>query len=160
MILRFRTDRPGQTMQTQIRLLLQEQSDQGLHCLPFCLHLLHTLLSSKIPRVKLCHSNFRVITANFWVSEFLRYSPPMLRMNLNQLMRLWYFSSSVNFKHACAAIQRSKKSDFWSDPSFTSTLHVCEQGWPWQECADAQARLSIRWSPMWLKYHNLMSWLI
>ena len=27
-------------MQTQIGLLLQEQSDQGLHCLPFYLHLL------------------------------------------------------------------------------------------------------------------------
>ena len=24
-----------QTVQTQIRLLLEEQSDQGLHCLPF-----------------------------------------------------------------------------------------------------------------------------
>ena len=34
MILRFRTDRPGQTVQTQIRLLLEEQSDLGLHCLP------------------------------------------------------------------------------------------------------------------------------
>ena len=31
---------PEQTVQTQIRLLLQEQSDQGLHCLPFHLHLL------------------------------------------------------------------------------------------------------------------------
>ena len=29
----FRTDRSGQTVQTQIRLLMQEQSDQGLHCL-------------------------------------------------------------------------------------------------------------------------------
>ena len=29
MILSFRTDMPGQTVQTQIRLLLQEQSDQG-----------------------------------------------------------------------------------------------------------------------------------
>ena len=38
MILSFRTDRPGQTVQTQIRLLLEEQSDQGLHCLPFGLH--------------------------------------------------------------------------------------------------------------------------
>ena len=28
----------GQTMQTQIRLLLEEQSDQGLHCLFFHLH--------------------------------------------------------------------------------------------------------------------------
>ena len=33
MILNFRTDRSGQTVQTQIRLLLVEQSDQGLHYL-------------------------------------------------------------------------------------------------------------------------------
>ena len=47
MILCFQQDRSGQTVQTQIRLLLQEQeqSDQGLHCLlhVFCLHLLDTL---------------------------------------------------------------------------------------------------------------------
>ena len=35
MILNFQTDRSGQTVQTQIRLLLEEQSDQGLHCLLF-----------------------------------------------------------------------------------------------------------------------------
>ena len=39
MILNFRTDRSGQTVQTQIRLLLEEQSDQGLHCLLFRSHL-------------------------------------------------------------------------------------------------------------------------
>ena len=39
----FRTAMPGQTVQTQIRLLLEEQSDQGLHCLPFRLHLFDTL---------------------------------------------------------------------------------------------------------------------
>ena len=44
MIVSFRTDRPGQTVQTQIRLLLEEQSEQGLHCLPFCLHHLDSLL--------------------------------------------------------------------------------------------------------------------
>ena len=38
MILNFQTDRYEQTMQTQIRLLLEEQSDQGLHCLLFHLH--------------------------------------------------------------------------------------------------------------------------
>ena len=38
-ILNFRTDRSGQTVQTQIRRLLEEQSDQGLHCLLFHLHL-------------------------------------------------------------------------------------------------------------------------
>ena len=41
----FRTDRRGQTVQTQIRLLLEEeQSDQGLHCLQFPLHHLDALL--------------------------------------------------------------------------------------------------------------------
>ena len=33
-----------QTVQTQIRLLLEEQSDQGLHCLLFHLHLLENFL--------------------------------------------------------------------------------------------------------------------
>ena len=47
MILSFRTDRPGQTVQTQIRLLLEEQSDQGLHCLPFRLHRLDSLVYGK-----------------------------------------------------------------------------------------------------------------
>ena len=38
MTLSFRTDRSGQTVKTQIRLLLEEQSDQGPHCLLFPLH--------------------------------------------------------------------------------------------------------------------------
>ena len=40
MILSFRTDRSGQTVQTQIR-------DQGLHCLQFRLHRLGALLFGK-----------------------------------------------------------------------------------------------------------------
>ena len=44
MILSFRTDRSEQTEQTQIRLLLEEQYDQGLHCLPFRLHRLDSFL--------------------------------------------------------------------------------------------------------------------
>ena len=46
MILCFRTHGPGQTVQTQIRLLLEEQFDQGLHCLLFHLHLF-----DEIPKV-------------------------------------------------------------------------------------------------------------
>ena len=38
MTLSFRTDWSEQTVQTQIRLLLEEQSDQGLHCLLCHLH--------------------------------------------------------------------------------------------------------------------------
>ena len=40
MTLNLRTDRSGQTVQTQIRLLLDDRAvDQGLHCLLFHLHL-------------------------------------------------------------------------------------------------------------------------
>ena len=45
MILNFRTDRSGQTVQTQIRLLLEEQSDQGHHCLLFHLHVFDKITS-------------------------------------------------------------------------------------------------------------------
>ena len=47
-ILNIGTDRSEQTVQTQIRLLLMEQSDQGFLCLLFCLHLLSTILHCKI----------------------------------------------------------------------------------------------------------------
>ena len=33
--LSIKTDRSAETVQAQIRLLLKEQSDLGLHCLPF-----------------------------------------------------------------------------------------------------------------------------
>ena len=59
MVLSFWTDRPWQTVQTQIRLLLKEQSDQGLHCLSSCLHLLDKFLSGKTFLFK-----FSVTTAN------------------------------------------------------------------------------------------------
>ena len=39
MIISFWRDRPLQTVQTVIRLLIEEQSDQGLHCLLFHSHL-------------------------------------------------------------------------------------------------------------------------
>ena len=55
MIQSFRTDRSGQTVQTQIRLLLEEeQSDQGLHCLLF-----HFLSLDKKPKVWPLFLNFR-----------------------------------------------------------------------------------------------------
>ena len=38
MYLSFRTDRSGQRVQTQIELLIKDQSDQGIHCLLFHLH--------------------------------------------------------------------------------------------------------------------------
>ena len=53
MIVSFRTDLSGQTVQTQIRLLLEEQSDQGLHCLQFQLHLSGALHFGKVILFKL-----------------------------------------------------------------------------------------------------------
>ena len=52
MILSFRTDTPGQTVQTQIRLLLEVQSDQGLHCLQFRLLRLDSLLYGRATEFK------------------------------------------------------------------------------------------------------------
>ena len=46
--LNFRTDRSGQTVQTQIRLLLKEQSDQGLCCLLFHLHVFDKIPSGLV----------------------------------------------------------------------------------------------------------------
>ena len=46
-LLSIGTDRFEQTMQTQIRLLQREQSDQGLHCLTFNLHLFGDITALK-----------------------------------------------------------------------------------------------------------------
>ena len=60
MILNFQTDRYRQTVQTQIRLLLEGQSDQVLHCLLFHLH----VLTKYLQVWPLC-LKFRCITAKF-----------------------------------------------------------------------------------------------
>ena len=44
---KFSDRRPWQTVQTQIRLFLEEESDQGLHCLSSCLHFLDIFLYGK-----------------------------------------------------------------------------------------------------------------
>ena len=58
---KFHTDRSGQTVQTQ------NQSDQGLHCFPFHLHIFDAFRYGKAT----FYSNFRMITTIFWVSEYL-----------------------------------------------------------------------------------------
>ena len=60
MILSFRTDKSGQTEQTQIRLLLEEQSDQGLHCLQCRLHPLDAILYGKATLLEWLQQIFRV----------------------------------------------------------------------------------------------------
>ena len=65
LILSLQTNRLWQTVQTKIRLLLllEEQSDQGLHCLPFHLHVLDKFLYGNTSLF-----DFRVLTENMWVS--------------------------------------------------------------------------------------------
>ena len=48
-ILNMRTDSSEHSVQALIRLLLKEQSDQGLHCLPFHLHHLDTFYCIEKP---------------------------------------------------------------------------------------------------------------
>ena len=66
MNLNFRTGRSGQTAMTQIRLLLEEQSDQGLHCLVF-----HCMFLTKYLQVWPLCLNFRLIIGKFLASENL-----------------------------------------------------------------------------------------
>ena len=56
------TDGSMQTMQTQIRLLLREQSDQGLHCLPFSdsFGLIIALQNQIVPSSRQCRHLFKV----------------------------------------------------------------------------------------------------
>ena len=68
MIISFGTDRPWQILQTQIRLLLQEQSIQGLRCLPFYWHLLDIFFG----KTSALWLNFRITSANILSSKDLR----------------------------------------------------------------------------------------
>ena len=75
---------PGQTVQNQIRL---EQSDQGLHCLPFV-----CIVPTHYSMVKPHSSNFRVITTNFLGVRIFRKFTVIL-MNF----RIFIISRSVAF---------------------------------------------------------------
>ena len=69
-VLNFPTDKSGQTVQIQIRLLLVEKSDQGLHCLLF-----HCIFLVKYPKVWYLCLNIRLITARFsYVQKFRNFT--------------------------------------------------------------------------------------
>ena len=60
MMLSFWTDEFGQTVQTHVRLLLEDKFDQGLHCWPFYVHHLRALLLCQFVRIQGDHSIFYV----------------------------------------------------------------------------------------------------
>ena len=61
----FQMDRSGQTVKTQIRMLLEVQSDLGFHCLHFGIHPLMALLCNKT-------SLLRFKNNKFWASQIFR----------------------------------------------------------------------------------------
>ena len=126
---------------------LKEQSDICLHCLPWPV-CSNTQRHRGVLLMFLLHIG---TCRNQAVHQFLAFSLSKSLCHICHLMRLWHFSSSINsfFKCTYAAIHWGQMSDFWMDPSSTSILHVCEQRRLWRDCADAQARLSLRWLPMW-----------
>ena len=84
----------------------------------------------------------------------------LLRKNLSHVMRLWYFSSSVNsfFKRACAVIQ-------WGLDVWFFVRHFVYFHMSYMRTTKALARLQMHrlaWAfagRLCDKYHNLMSWL-
>ena len=100
MSLSFLPDRSEQTVQTQIRLLLeqQEQSDQGLHCLQCRLHHLDALLYDKATLFKFQSDygqfldvwNFRIFTVNkpaYYTGEQQRLRRACASMQSRQSLR-------------------------------------------------------------------------
>ena len=80
----IRTDRYGQTEQTQIKLLLKEQSDQDRPSLPLHLNLLDTIF-------KFLDNYKKNFMCPIFILRYLWYSRPNTQ-HMSQLMRLWYLS--------------------------------------------------------------------
>ena len=80
-----------------------------------------------------CDDGVTTINSGWWCKT-TNAQFTSLQTQMSQLMKLWYFPSSVNsfFKRACTAIQWGQISDFWSDLSSTSILHVCEERRLWR----------------------------
>ena len=70
--------------------------------------------------------------------------------HLNQLMRLWHLSPSVNsiFKHACAAVHWSYTSDCLVRPFVYFHTSCVRTAKALARLRGSQARLSLRWSPV------------
>ena len=89
-----------QTVQTQIRLLLKEQSDLGLHCLPFHLHFLDGLLHCKFILFHLKDSygnSFRCPILRFFTvfTNILQLTQGEKSLTKTINMRIHYFTNKI-----------------------------------------------------------------
>ena len=83
MILSFQTDRPGQTVQTQIRLLLESLIRVYIVCHSVCI--VWTYYSMVEPN----SSKFRVIKTNFWgVRIFRKFTVPIVSANDSEYIKV------------------------------------------------------------------------
>ena len=145
MILSFRTDMSGKKVQTQIRLLVEEQSDQVYTvCHSVCIFWMHYSM------VKQPCSNFWMITANFGMSEpwgVLRYSQnicfgeickiiPKLSSN-NHLICYRKFPKYSDTQNICCNYPKS-----WTRWHFLRCRGNCKQCRPWSDCS---SRSSLIW---------------
>ena len=127
LFLSFQRERVGKLL-TQIRLAKKEQSDQGLHCLPFLLQHLGVLL-----KVKPHCTNFRNITA---ISSGVRFFPPIFTVHdCFECSGLYTGEGWVQSHHT------GGQQPFWkSNLAFASPakLHKYSHGileWAEQQCA-------------------------
>ena len=167
MILSFRTDPSGQTVLTQIRLLLEEQSDQGLQYLQFYLHLLDALLygSSTLFQFEDKYSNFSGvwILRNYTVTFDFKQT-----RNESMIFRLVYFEPHhkktclqglrPGYTQTCLLNYRDKLEN-WIFGLWYYFYLGSEQQRCWSDCLDAQADLRLCCSRM-AQTGFLMIWLI
>ena len=131
MILSFWTDRSGQTVQTQITLLLKEQFEKGLHCLhpwrfwdrsdPIVCNS-HCIFWTHYSTVKPLSSNFRVITAAFsgvWI--FWIFMVPLIAGEIYCVLSL--ISLGNLCIEYCKHIKQNSAAIIWASSWDYGTFH-------------------------------------
>ena len=138
MILNFWTDRSGQTVQTKIRLM-----DQGLHCLPLCLH----YLDSYTPGI---------YAERYIVFVFL-FVRPSCWCNLPQSFTLKFLKWGISHQPLI------RKHSFWTMDTLKGLL-PCHKFWPQGSCPGVGLEVkiwdtlkSIAFSLMRIPSNNIMS---
>ena len=140
MFLSFRTDRSGQTVQTQIRLLIRFYTV----CNSLCIFWMH--YSKEKPSC----STFRMITANFQMSEILGFLF-ILVCSVTRFEPRHDKTNKMTVHPAKTQISLSIR-PVWSESSLCASwvaknprfLHTHSEDW--SDWADAQADLSLRWA--------------
>ena len=120
----------------------QEQSDQGLHCLPYCLHLLNIFSLNKSS----LHANFMITIAIILgvPSSTIYIVWQIAEQILSQLMRLWYLSHRLSpepslFPH----IKYGSKGSVW--PKSTSGITGWLRMWVWRMRLQRTKSTIISW---------------